>query len=146
MNHKHRVQRNKRIAFVVTIALFVVTLFMMASMFNDARAAGLSCNATDVLIPKVTYIGECYITGYDTCLSCCGKTDGITASGVPVTVGRTIAAFGVPFGTKLYIVGLGLFVVEDRGVRIGVIDVACNNHAECYAITGMRGVYVIGGA
>lgn len=30
-----------------------------------------------------TYLGRYYVTGYDTCAACCGKTDGITASGTP---------------------------------------------------------------
>lgn len=35
--------------------------------------------------------------------------------------------------------------VEDRGGAIsgGRIDVLCNNHDECYAITGWYSVYVI---
>ena len=50
--------------------------------------------------PTKTYLGTYYITGYDICYSCCGKIDGITASGVKATVGRTIAApSNLPFGT-----------------------------------------------
>lgn len=96
--------------------------------------------------PKMVYAGDFYITGYDLCYSCCGKTDGITASGVYATVGRTIAASSeFAFGTRLYIEGIGERVVEDRGGAIGGgrIDVLCNNHDECYAITGWYPVYLI---
>ena len=93
-----------------------------------------------------TYLGTYYITGYDICYSCCGKIDGITASGVKATVGRTIAApSNLSFGTKLYIDGIGERVVEDRGGSISGqrLDLLCNNHSECYAVTGYYDVYII---
>ena len=96
--------------------------------------------------PTKTYLGTYYITGYDTCYSCCGKTDGITASGAYATVGRTIAApSNLPFGTRLYIDGIGERVVEDRGGSISGqrLDILCNNHSECYAVTGYYDVYII---
>lgn len=92
------------------------------------------------------YIGTFYITGYDICKYCCGKTDGITAWNTVATVGRTIAASSrFAFGTTLYIDGLGTYVVEDRGGAIdgNRIDVLCNNHEECYAITGYYDVYIV---
>ena len=94
--------------------------------------------------PKLTSIGTYYITGYDPyCTHCCGKSDGITASGVKAVVGETVAMRGYPFGTKIYIEGLGYYTVHDRGVGKGVVDVACNNHSEAYAITGYREVFII---
>lgn len=96
--------------------------------------------------PEKTYLGTYYITGYDTCYECCGKTDGITASGTYATVGRTIAApSNFAFGTHLYIDGIGERVVEDRGGSVSGnrLDLLCNNHSECYAITGYYDVYII---
>jgi len=96
--------------------------------------------------PELEYLGRFYCTGYDLCISCCGKTDGVTASGAMATVGRTIAAGReFEFGTHLYIDGIGERVVEDRGGAIGSgrIDVLCNNHDECYAVTGWYDVYLI---
>lgn len=95
-------------------------------------------------IDGMIYLGQYYITGYDICVECCGKTDGITASGAYATVGRTVAASGeFSFGTVIYIEGIGERVVEDRGgsVNGNHIDVLCNNHEECYAITGWYDVY-----
>jgi len=90
------------------------------------------------------YAGRYYITGYDTCARCCGKTDGITASGAAAAVGRTVAMNGVPFGTRLYIEGIGERVVEDRGgMSAQTIDVLCADHPACYAITGWYDVYWI---
>lgn len=92
------------------------------------------------------FIGEYRITGYDVCVECCGKTDGITASGTVATVGRTVAApEEIPFGTRLYIEGIGDRIVEDRGGSItgNKLDVLCNDHQECYEITKDREVYII---
>lgn len=92
---------------------------------------------------NLTFLGNYYVTGYDICASCCGKSDGITASGARATVGRTVAMKGVPFGTQIYIEGIGYRVVEDRGVGAGKVDVLCGNHSECYAITGTYKVYIV---
>ena len=96
--------------------------------------------------PEMVYMGLYYVTGYDTCYACCGKSDGITASGTYATAGRTVAASSeFDFGTRLWIDGLGERVVEDRGGAIGGgrLDVVCNDHAECYSITGWYDVWMI---
>lgn len=94
--------------------------------------------------PVMTYLGSYWITGYDICLQCCGKLDGITASGAAATVGRTCAVNNLPFGTVLYIDGIGERVVEDRGGMVGnVVDVLCADHSACYAITGQYDVYIV---
>lgn len=101
---------------------------------------------TETTEPVWEFIGTYKITGYDICYRCCGKTDGITASGTYATAGRTVAApYNLPFGTKLYIDGIGYRTVEDRGgaIKGNKIDVLCNNHSECYAITGYRKVWII---
>lgn len=90
-------------------------------------------------------IGEWKITGYDACAECCGWTTGITASGTQATVGRTIAVRGYPFGTHIYIDGLGEYIVEDRCGGEGIIDVFCNNHSECYSITGKYQCWIMKG-
>lgn len=90
-------------------------------------------------------LGTYSIKGYDTCAYCCGKTDGITASGAAATVGRTCASNDFPLGTVLYIEGIGYRTVEDRGgMARGVIDVLCADHPACYAITGNYAVYIAG--
>lgn len=96
--------------------------------------------------PTRRYLGRYRITGYDTCVQCCGKSDGITASGTVATVGRTCAASAdLPFGTRLWIDGVGERVVEDRGGGVNGqhIDVLCADHTGCYAITGYYDVYII---
>ena len=59
------------------------------------------------------------VTGYCPCKKCCGKTDGITASGVKAKSNHTLAAPNTyAFGTKIVLEGYGTFVVEDRGSAI----------------------------
>ena len=69
---------------------------------------------------EVAYIGKYKITYYCACKQCCGKEDGITASGVKVQEGVTVAAdtSQLPFGTKMYIKGIGWRTVQDRGGSI----------------------------
>lgn len=96
--------------------------------------------------------GEFYITGYTpTCEHCCGKSDGVTASGVEALVGRTVAMhqtdmnnLGIEYGDSIYIEGIGERVVEDTGCRQGVIDVACENHEDCYKVTRYATVEALG--
>jgi len=56
------------------------------------------------------------ITAYCACIKCCGKTDGITASGKKAQYGF-VACNWLPFGTKIYIKGLGYFTIQDRGAK-----------------------------
>ncbi len=66
------------------------------------------------------YCGEFEITYYDSCYKCCGKTNGITASGAKVQEGVTVAADTsvFPMGSKIYIEGIGWRTVQDRGGAI----------------------------
>lgn len=60
----------------------------------------------------------------------CGKSDGITASGLKVKEKRTLACPpAYPFGTKVKIDGYGTYVCEDRG---GAIK---GNHFDIYVET-----------
>lgn len=82
---------------------------------------------------KLKNIGTYKITGYCGCSSCCGKSDGITASGTRATAGRTIAAdtSTLPFGTKVVIDG-HTYTVEDVGGAINGnhIDVYFSSHSK----------------
>lgn len=75
------------------------------------------------------------VTAYCSCAKCCGKTNGITASGTKATAGRTVATSSqFSFGTQLDIGGY-TYTVEDRGGAIqgNRIDVYMNSHAEALA-------------
>lgn len=85
--------------------------------------------------PTLSYYGECRITFYCPCSRCCGKSDGITASGVRATANHTVAAT-LPFGTRLMIDD-NEYVVEDRGVGDMQIDIYVDSHEEAL----QRGLY-----
>ena len=61
-------------------------------------------------------LGRWKTTGYCECRKCNGRNAGKTASGAPMTPGRTVAVGNLPFGTRLKINGHE-YVVEDRGVH-----------------------------
>lgn len=80
------------------------------------------------------FVIESYeITAYCHCSKCCGKTDGITASGVMAVQGITVAMDeSIPFGTKIYIDGVGERIVQDRGgsIKGKRIDLYFDSHQE----------------
>lgn len=72
-------------------------------------------------------------TAYCPCVKCCGKTDGITATGTQATAGRTIAVDPsvIPYGTYITIDGV-TYVAEDRGgaVKGAEVDIFFDTHEE----------------
>ena len=79
--------------------------------------------------------GRYKVTAYCACVKCCGKTNGITASGTKATANRTVAApSSFAFGTKIVMNGQ-TYVVEDRGGAIqgNRIDLYMNSHSEALA-------------
>jgi len=79
--------------------------------------------------------GKYKVTAYCACIKCCGKTNGITASGTMATANRTVAApSSFAFGTKIVMNGQ-TYVVEDRGGAIqgNRIDLYMNTHSEALA-------------
>ncbi len=66
----------------------------------------------------------------------CGKSDGITASGVKVKENRTLACPPqFPFGTKIQIEGYGTYVCEDRGgaIKSNHVDIYMETKKEAFA-------------
>ena len=83
--------------------------------------------------PKDARNRKYVITAYCPCQKCCGKTDGITASGEKAVQGVTIATDkSMPFGTKVYIDGVGERIVQDRGgaIKGNRIDLYFDSHNE----------------
>lgn len=78
------------------------------------------------------YLGNYDITFYCPCKKCCGKTDGITATGTKATEGRTIGVNPkvIPYGSQVYIEDMGWYVAEDTGggIRNNHIDVFMSSH------------------
>lgn len=78
-------------------------------------------------------LGIFTITHYCACEKCCGKSDGITATGTKATAGRTIAVDPnvIPYGAVVIIDGHE-YVAEDCGgaVKGNRIDAFCASHEE----------------
>lgn len=88
------------------------------------------------ITPKVSTFNT---SAYCACVSCCGKTNGITSSGAKASEWYTIAAGKCyPIGTVIYIPYFkdkpngGWFVVQDRGGAISSnrIDVFMGSHSQ----------------
>ena len=104
----------------------------------------LLCGSKDVIVieqpvqadeiqQSLTYKGVYKITAYCPCKKCCGKSDGITASGEKAVEGITVAMDkSIPFGTKIYIDGVGERIVQDRGgaIKGNRIDLYFDSHQE----------------
>ena len=73
------------------------------------------------------------LTAYCPCMKCCGKSDGITASGTQATAGRTVAVDTrlIPYGTEISIDGK-TYIAEDCGGKVKgyTIDVFFDSHEE----------------
>lgn len=83
--------------------------------------------------PQFVSLGEFKITAYCACIECCGKTDGITATGTRATQGRTIAVYPkqIPYGTEVTFDG-HTYIAEDCGgaIKENRIDVYFDSHQD----------------
>lgn len=77
------------------------------------------------------------VSAYDVCLKCCGKTDGVTASGYKIKKGDRLVAADrrYSFGTKMNIPGYNngkTVKVLDRGgvIKGDKLDLLFDNHQE----------------
>ena len=78
------------------------------------------------------------LTAYCSCVQCCGKSDGITASGYHLTSSDHLkicaAPKNIPFHTVIHITGgwNGIVKVEDRGgaIKGKRLDIYCRTHQE----------------
>lgn len=62
--------------------------------------------ATEYAYCDDVFLGEFTATAYCACVRCCGKDDGITATGTQATEGRTIAVDPdiIPYGTQVLLI------------------------------------------
>lgn len=103
-----------------------------SAMIYTGQKLLIPCGEAETEETTPESLGVFKITAYCACSKCCGKSDGITASGVKATAGRTVAVdTSIPFGTILIIDGHE-YVAEDRGGSIteNRIDIFMENHAE----------------
>lgn len=95
---------------------------------NERIEAALLARAHKMENVKVTY--------YDPCVKCCGKSDGITASGITATPYVTCAVDPavIPLGSDVLVDygdgELHYFRADDTGVAGGHIDICVTTHSE----------------
>lgn len=111
-----------------------------------ALDSGSSSSKTSTEIVK-RYLGRFTLTAYCPCVICCGKTDGITASGVKAKANHTIAVDTsvIPLGSKVQINGK-TYYAEDTGgaIKGNRIDIFFNSHNEALAFGKQSAdVYII---
>lgn len=103
---------------------------------DGLRAVCADYLTTEKPEPPMTYYGNCRITFYCPCSTCCVSWGNATACGVMPTAGRTVANGSLPFGTRVMIDGIE-YVVEDRGVGDFEMDIFVASHQEALN----RGLY-----
>ena len=89
--------------------------------------------ANEIKVEQFKNLGEFKLTGYCACEYCCGKTDGITATGTKAKAGRTIAVDPsvIPYGSVVKINNIE-YVAEDCGgaIKNNKIDIFFDSHEE----------------
>ena len=102
-------------------------------------------NIEAALLVQATRLDDVTVTHYDPCVKCCGKTDGITATGVPVTPYYTVAVDPelIPLGSEVLVdYGDGeihYYRAEDLGggVKGKHLDLCVTYHTEALTL-GVR--------
>lgn len=121
---------------IVQVQAKVTTTSRGTSRTTYTAPTGGLANLVEGITPKVTTLNA---SAYCACVKCCGKTNGITASGAKASAWYTVAAGkGYPIGTVIYIPALsgtangGWFVVQDRGGAISnnKLDIFVGSHGE----------------
>lgn len=97
----------------------------------EGNPATVTTEVVEVTKPKKTM--TVVATAYCSCVSCCGKSDGITASGVKAKANHTIAVDRsvIPLGTHVLYNGTE-YVAEDTGgaIKGNRIDIFFDNHSD----------------
>ena len=115
----------------------IVQISTKISARSGSRISGSTLAAS--VVGRTASVVNMNASAYCACMSCCGKTNGITSSGAKASAWYTVAAGkGIPIGTIIYIPALsntpngGWFVVQDRGGAISNtrIDIFMNSHGE----------------
>ena len=157
-----RTRRRKKTALRIAITLCSVAVaFLMGGMAAKTAASSTETASVDTFIEperKAVEIGDFSVlneeptyrletmtlTAYCPCEKCCGKWSYLdhagTACGARAKEGVTVAMGpDVPFGTEIYIEGIGRRICQDRGSAItsGRIDVYFDNHDDALSF-GMK--------
>lgn len=124
-------------AIIIVFGLIITIFFFGFFVGRGTKAAPSVENAPIVTNTEITVKQpkslEVVATAYCPCVKCCGKSDGITATGTKATAGRTIAVDPsiIPYGTEITIDGV-TYIAEDCGgaIKGNKVDIFFNTHEE----------------
>lgn len=135
----------KKLLFIVTVLLLTVATVIPTSSTDMVDVTEpVSVTETTTVVETTTEPIETttepqtktmlvVATAYCSCTKCCGKSDGITASGKKAKANHTIAVDKnvIPLGTKVLINGKQ-YVAEDTGSAIigNRIDIYFDSHEQ----------------
>ena len=125
---------------LVVLLIFTIPVCVMTEKISAQAVEPVEVSETIVEQEYTTAVAEreyievtATLTAYCPCVKCCGKSDGITASGTQATAGRTVAVDTrlIPYGTEISIDGK-TDIAEDCGGKVKgyTIDVFFNSHEE----------------
>ena len=142
-SHRREVVHLRMVACLVAAVAAVSTIALAASgTATEVRPAAKDETTTEQTPEPEWETIE--VTAYCSCAKCCGEWASkrpndivYTASGAEAVEGVTVAAdkSKYPFGTVLYIEGLGERIVQDVGgaIKGNRVDVYFNNHEDALA-------------
>lgn len=138
-------EENQRLEMM--ISQYTLLVHSLNNENEKLKTQIVESSSSEVVEETKTYLGDFTITYYCTenYSHTCGG-GGTTASGTQVTPYQTAAVDTsvIPFGTKLYIEGIGYRIAEDRGgaVKGNKIDLAVTTHEEALNLGIDRNVKV----
>lgn len=145
----NKFDEDKIIDVLAVVVIFAFIVFMcwlvsvpQATENNEPETTQIVENSVEIVenvdfeieTTEKTYTEkEMIITAYCNCEKCCGKTNGITASGTKAKQGRTVAVDPryIPYGTEIIIDGQ-TYIAEDCGgaIKGDRLDIYFDSHSE----------------
>lgn len=135
MNYSKNMRKQKTFKRCVTIW---IATFIVGYAFGTLITTAVKNNQPNETVVEaaeepLTSLGTFKFTAYCPCSKCCGKSDGITKTGVKATQGRTIAVDPkvIPLGSIVIIDGHE-YIAEDVGgsIKENRIDLFFDSHKE----------------